>query len=171
MKRIMLAALLLSLQVHAADAPKQQKAAELVNIMNVDATLNRTYSRMEAMMKQMGAKMGVKPSEQPIFDKYYKKMTEVMKQNMNWAKMKPSVVKLYEDNFTDQQLDDMLNFYKSDTGKAIINKMPVVMGQVMQQTQQMTQQMLPQLRQLTRQLQTELAAERKKEKDAAATGK
>jgi hypothetical protein len=42
--------------------------------------------------------------------------------------MKPEYVRLYSEAYTEQQIDDMLTFYRSSTGQAMVAKTPDLMA-------------------------------------------
>lgn len=145
----------------ADNASKDKKLNELVNVMDMDSMIDSIYSQMEVMMKNMSAQMDIQPDEQALFDEYYSQMTQIIKEDMSWARMEPLVVDIYRRNFTEKELDDMLVFYKSDTGKAILAKMPVVMQESMQISQQLMQQSIPKIQAIAQQLGEAVAQARK----------
>ena len=103
-------------------------------------------------MQNMSVQMGVKPDEKPIFDKYYADMTEVLKTKMSWQKMQPMMVNLYDKQFSEQEISDMLDFYKTESGQAILKKMPQVMQQSMQMSQALVQDAMPEIQAISGQL-------------------
>lgn len=159
-KAILLSLLIFSSGLFAAQTPKQQKIDELVNVMNMDAMVDSMYAQVEGMMKGMSEQMGVKPSEQAIFDKYYEDMTQVLKTEMSWKKMQPMMVKVYDTHFSEKEINDMLVFYKTETGQAILRKMPIVMQESMQMSQHLVQDAMPKIQALAKQLGDELKRKR-----------
>jgi len=148
----------------ADDVSKDKKLNELVNVMDMDSMIDSIYSQMEAMMQNMATQMGVQPDEQAIFDEYYKQMTQIIKEDMSWAKMEPLVVDIYRRNFTEKELDDMLAFYKTETGKSLLAKMPVVMQESMHISQVLMQQSIPKIQAKAEQLGEALAEVRNTKK-------
>ncbi|MBH0027575.1 DUF2059 domain-containing protein [Pseudoalteromonas sp. SWN29] len=162
-KALLLSLLIFSSSLYADEATKQQKIDELINVMNMDAMVDSMYGQVEGMMKGMSDQMGVKPSEQPTFDKYYADMTAVLKTQMSWAKMQPMMVNVYDKHFNEQEIADMLAFYKTDTGQKILAKMPVVMQESMQMSQSLMQDAMPKIQALAQQLSDELKVSREGE--------
>lgn len=164
MKIKTLAALILlsvSISSNAQSDSKQAKLNELVNVMNMDSMVETMYVQMEAMMKNMSTQLGVQTSEQAIFDKYYQRMSEVMKEDMSWEKMEPGIVDIYTRNFSEEEIDDMLTFYKSETGKSLLQKMPSVMQESMQMSQSLMQTTVPKMQQIAQELRQALEESRK----------
>ena len=159
-KVLLLSLLIFSSSLHAEQNTKQQKIDELISVMNLDSMVDSMYGQVEGMMKGMSDQMGVKPSEQAIFDKYYGDMTTVLKTEMSWAKMQPMMVNVYDKHFSEQEIADMLAFYKTDTGQKILEKMPVVMQESMQMSQSLMKDAMPKIQTLAQQLSDELEQSR-----------
>ncbi len=156
---------LLSINAFAQEATKDEKLKELVNVMDMDSMLESMYSQMEIMMQNTATEMGVKPSEQPIFDEYYSKMTLVMRESMSWEKMESGVIALYGRNFTESEIESMLTFYKSDVGKAILEKMPTIMNESMLLGQELMRDTIPKLQEISKQLAEDLEKSRRSEEE------
>ncbi|EGI74515.1 hypothetical protein PH505_af00320 [Pseudoalteromonas distincta] len=159
-KVLLLSLLIFSSSLYAEQNTKQQKIDELIKVMNLDSMVDSMYGQVEGMMKGMSDQMGVKPSEQAIFDKYYSDMTTVLKTEMSWAKMQPMMVNVYDKHFSEQEIADMLAFYKTDTGQKILEKMPVVMQESMQMSQSLMKDAMPKIQTLAQQLSDELEQSR-----------
>jgi hypothetical protein len=145
MGKVILLSLLIFSTNLAAQTAIQQKIDELVEVMNMDAMVDSMYAQVEGMMQNMSVQMGVKPDEKAIFDKYYADMTKVLKTKMSWQKMQPMMINLYDKQFTEQEISDMLAFYKTESGQAILKKMPQVMQESMQMSQALVQDAMPEI--------------------------
>ncbi|VUD64765.1 hypothetical protein TDB9533_03396 [Thalassocella blandensis] len=164
MRILLLALVLLTSNVFASEATKQEKLKELINVMDMDSMVDSMYSQMEVMMQNMSTEMGVQPEEQPIFDEYYSKMTMVMREEISWKKMKPTVLEIYDKNFSEQEISDMLAFYKTETGQAILAKMPAVMQESMLMSQSLAQNAVPKIQVIAKELYADLEVSRSKKK-------
>lgn len=143
-------------------AKKDGKLRELVSLMNVDAMIDDIYTQMEVMMQNMSAQLGVQPAEQPTFDEYHNKLMLVIREEMSWAKMEPEMLKIYAANFTDAQIDDLITFYKSPTGRALVEKLPAINRDAMQMGQAMMAGAMPKVQKIVEDLTRDLEASRKK---------
>ena len=61
----------------------------------------------------------------------------MMKELLDWKKLEPMYVRIYQKTFTQQELDGMLAFYKTPAGAAVIAKMPAIMQNTMDEMQGM----------------------------------
>lgn len=50
-----------------------------------------------------------------------------VREELSWAKVKPTYVQIYQEAFTQDDINAMLAFYRSPAGKAFIEKMPGVL--------------------------------------------
>ena len=107
----------------AEDLSKRENVEELLVLMNVDSIIDNIYSQIYQMMQDMAQQLGVKPSERELFDKYAAKLVSIMKNEMNWEKMKGPMIDLYLKHYTDKEIQDMSVFYKSESGQSMIKKM------------------------------------------------
>lgn len=147
--------MLLSFAVYAQDS-KRESVEELLRVTNMDSMIDGMYGQMTQMTEGMGRQFGVKPDEQPIFDAYLNKVFAAMKEDMSWKKMKEPMIDLYLKHFTEKEVQDMLAFYESETGRSMVAKMPVIMADSMQISQEMMTSFLPKLQSMAEELKAEL---------------
>ena len=151
---------LISFAAHAQDS-KRESVEELLEVSNVDAMMDAMYGQVQQAFTGVGNQLGVKSDEQPIFDAYMNKLFSAMKKDMSWEKMKEPVIQIYMTHYTEKEIQDMLAFYRSETGQAMIEKMPAVMGDSMLVSQNMLQDFLPKIRLYAEELQQDLEEHRK----------
>lgn len=162
MKYVMVLALFLASSLCvAAEGAKRGSVDELMNIMDVDAMVDSMYAQVEGMLQGMGEQLGVQPDEKPIFDSHNAKMVALMRKEMSWEKMKEPMTDIYMKNFTEEEVQGMLTFYKSDIGKATLKKLPIVMQQSMQISQNLMQALMPEIQRMAGELQADLEKHRK----------
>jgi hypothetical protein len=65
-----------------------------------------------------------------------------------WEKLEPDYTKLYTDAYTEQQLDDLLAFYKSPTGQAVVEKTPILLKESSALAQKRMTAVMPDLQKL-----------------------
>ncbi len=46
----------------------------------------------------------------------------IFKEKMSWARMKPLYTKVYQDAFTQEEIDGLIAFYRSPAGAAFVEK-------------------------------------------------
>src|SRR5262249_48774124 len=85
------------------------------------------------------------PEQQAFLDEGKARMIAVMQGEMQWEKLEPSYIDIYRKSFTDEELQGMLAFYRTPTGQAVINKLPVVLKHSIDMMHDMVQRIVPQI--------------------------
>lgn len=142
--------------VSASEVDKSTSIEKLLDITNSKDIVTSILSQAEQMMSNMGAQMGVRPNEQQYFDEFSRKAFELMEREMSWDILQDHFVELYAANFTEKEVNDMITFYETDTGKSMIEKMPQVIQESLQLSQSVMVSVMPQIQDLARELQAEL---------------
>lgn len=147
---IMLACVAFSGQ--AQESTKHQKLNELIALMNMDSMMDSMYQQMGSIFKNMSKDIDIDEDDRPWLEEYHRKMVAIMREEMSWAKFQPIIVDIYANNFTEQEIDDMIAFYKTPTGQSLLAKMPVVMQQTMMSSQEVMKSALPRIQAIAQEL-------------------
>lgn len=128
-----------------ADEASHLKAAEQLLVES------GTQQSLEKMSEQMSSAMAksTPPRYMALIDAFYKK-------HFGWENIKADTAKIFVKNFTEEELNDMIAFYQSPTGKKSVTLMPKLLEEGVTMTQKRVAEHLPEL-------QAQLAAERQKE--------
>jgi uncharacterized protein len=76
---------------------------------------------------------------------------QAIREEMAWDKMHPLYVQIYQETFTQEEIDGLIAFYKSPAGVAFVDKMPVVMQKSMSIMQSRMAPMMERMRAAARQ--------------------
>jgi hypothetical protein len=60
-------------------------------------------------------------------DELQRKLGDVIASTLDWQKLKPAYVKLFAEAYSEIELDDLIAFYRSPTGQAMVSKTPALM--------------------------------------------
>lgn len=108
-------ALLFSFNASAAPSPESIKAAnELLLVME----LEKTFS--ESIEQQVDLQI----RQNPMIAPFREVMLEFFKKYMSWASLKDDMAKIYAEAFTVKEIQDLVVFYKTPTGKKAAQKLP-----------------------------------------------
>ena len=143
--------LCLPLTAHADEASRRVKAQEMLGLLHMDRLLdqmmNNMLDQMSTVTKQLGGN-NVKPEDQTKIEEFQKKVLQLIQSQMGWKALEPDYVDMYAKNFTDEQLDAILVFYKSPAGAALIEKLPTLTTQGTELAQAKVAILMPQLKQM-----------------------
>ena len=116
MKKIFIIAMLIfsvSITGFSAETPKQKKIKELFQIMDIQATTNE----MTQMILNDDDSMNLSKNQKAALQKEMKSLTDYVLNKQ---------ADLYDKHFTEQEIEDILNFYKTPAGKKIIEETPKI---------------------------------------------
>jgi len=94
------------------------------------------------IMEQQFANTGIQLSPEKL--EIIKEITVEMFSDMEGS-MLAITIRLYQDNFTQGELEDLLVFYRSATGQKLIEKSPEMMAQVIIETNSLVTTLLPKM--------------------------
>ena len=159
-------ALLALIAVHpavAADSkPTEESVKQLLDIMNsrnlVDGATGQIESAMQASMKQWFAGRQPTPDQQKILDDMRLKTASIFKEQMNWEKIQPMLIDIYQRSFTQEEVNALISFYNSGPGKAVLAKMPAVNQNSTKAIQDLMTPIIPKLQQLQQNTAAQLQA-------------
>ena len=122
----------------ASVTPGQRRAAEaFLNTMQVEKTLNSTVDQMITMQTRQRPELkSVEPEMRAFMTKY-----------MSWASLKDDMVRLYANEFTEKELNELTRFYGTPVGQKFVAKQSLLMQAGMELGQRRVQEHLPELQQ------------------------
>ena len=149
--------LLLFSHLSLADQISHRKAVEdLFLLTKTSKMMDSVKIQTKKILFQQLREQDIPEAKKPIFNKYMSKMIELITNTVNWDKIKPQMTDLYVSNFSENEINNMLAFYRSPTGKKFVEKMPVIMQKSMEIGQKQSRTMIPKLNRLLEQMKKEL---------------
>jgi len=146
----------LALQPALAEEPKpsEQSINQLFAVMHTSQLLDiyaaQIDATMRASLRQGPEWVQLNAEQQQILDDMSAELTALIKHEMSWESVRPLMVEVYRNTFSAREVDEMVKFYQSPTGQAVISKLPAAMAQAMQAMQQHVSTLTPKLAQLHR---------------------
>jgi len=162
MKNLIFAiALLCAPQLSFADEQVDRASIEeLLQVSNVKSMVDAMYGQMDQMLQQMSTQLQIEESERPIMEKFMSKVTDLIREEVSWEQMKGPIFEIYRKHFSEQEVLDLTAFYKTESGRALVEKMPNLMQDSMQVSQGMMESVMPKVLELAEELQQELQKNR-----------
>jgi hypothetical protein len=139
--------------IFAADTPPSDASIqELFTVMQTHKLLDGMMGQMDGLLRksvqQSLAGRPVDAGEQKILDEQIGKMNQLLQRALAWQTMEPTYAAIYKKSLSQKEVDDMVAFYKSPSGQAVVTKMPVLMQQAMQMTQEKISVMTPDIQRI-----------------------
>jgi len=139
---LLLTILVLCGSAYGADIrPSEQSIKEIMRVTDcrkmLDSMMEQYDTVMKNSMQQALEGEDVTPEQQKQLDDMLNEINSTFKQEMAWEKLEPIFVKVYQESFTQEEIDGMLDFYHSSAGQAVIHKMPLVLQNTMAEMQKL----------------------------------
>jgi len=151
--------LFLGMSSAVADETSHEAAArELFEVSNAGEMVDTIYDSMQPQFAAMAEQMGIDESHRPIFDRHMERVMEVLREEFNWEKMEPHMISAYMQVYSEEELLELVDFYKSPIGQKFLEKMPELMEVSMGMTQQLMGGFYGRLEELQAELLADIAA-------------
>lgn len=137
MRKLVLSCLFLLLCTAALATPAKDETVDALLIESrMESTMQTMYSQlgqyledsMLAGIKEKEAAKGKEPTAAQI--RYIKavaaELAQMFREEMNWTQMRPMFVRIYKEALTEEEVQSMLDFYRTPGGKALVEKMPIL---------------------------------------------
>ncbi len=146
---------------HADDASKRAKIQEMLTLTNSEQMMNQALDQMSAMMKnaaaQQAARQNLTQEQQQIQDNFNTKITRIIQQSLSMDSIRPVIIQVYDETYTEDEIDGILAFYRSPAGKAFLAKTPQLMTKTVTLMQQQMAAVQPQIEQAVKDLSTKMS--------------
>jgi hypothetical protein len=135
---------LIAAMAFAGDLSREAKVERILDATNAKAAQEQMMAQMKQMAaQQMSASLSAEQKAKAA--DFQNRMFDIISNRMSWEKTRPMIVKVWGETFTDQELDGMLAFYESPSGRAMVQKMPSVVMKMMQQVQSIMGDIQPEI--------------------------
>jgi hypothetical protein len=151
----------------AADAPPTDESIrQLMDAMHTRKTLDTIMTQMDQMMSQMMSQVTqgqkVSPAVQKSIESGRGEAMSMMKEILDWRKLEPMYIRVYQKSFTQKEVNDLTAMYRSPAGETLINKLPVVMQNTMAEMQPLMQPIIQKMQRTQQQVAAQVQAEKEK---------
>lgn len=163
--KLVIFALLLCIAPQTFAAPQKassESIKQLLGITEIRKLLDGMSTQIDGMlrnsMRQTLRGKPVSPEQQKILDDMQAELLGLVQAELNWDKMESMYVKIYQESFSQDEVDGMLAFYQTPAGKALIRKMPQVTQATMIEVQKSMSIFMPKLQKIQQEAMAKLQA-------------
>lgn len=132
---VLVLTLTLPLAARADEASHRAKAEEMMTLLHTQRMVEQISGNITKQVDQAATSVAgtsPTPATQAKVDNFKKQADKLIDAQLGWDAMKPGFLDVYVKNFTEEQLDAIIAFYKSPAGSALLDKMPTVNSEVTQ---------------------------------------
>jgi hypothetical protein len=154
--RFATAALLLVLAAVPAAAadrpPPPELLEELFAVMQPQRNfelLREEYRKVfTRTMEASLAGVALNPAQRRTFEQMQNDVFAVIETSLDWKSFEPDAVALYQRTFTEREIQGILEFYRTDAGRSLLEKMPQVLAAMVQVGAEKGQAMQPRIKEI-----------------------
>jgi uncharacterized protein len=128
-------ALTATLAARADEASHRVKAQEMMNLLHTQRMVQNIADNLKKQIVDAAdsvAGPAATPEQKAKAADFEKQADQLIDAQLSWDVMKTSFTDIYVKNFTEEELDGIIAFYKTPAGTALLGKMPDVNSQVSQ---------------------------------------
>jgi hypothetical protein len=137
----------------AMDTSKRAAIEELLSLMKMDQMQKQMLTQYQQLISEQIEKvapleMQNSPDRAKVaadIQDFENRLVELMKDRIDFVKMKPEYVRLYDETFSSEEVAGIVAFYKTPAGQAYVAKLPVLTAKSVEMSQQMLTEVMPQL--------------------------
>jgi hypothetical protein len=119
-----------------AAPPSAESVEALLVAMKAEETAAALFGQMESMSRTTLTNL---LKDKPLNEKQKRivadggaKLMQLVMSEMAWENVRPIYLKVYQENFSQEEVDGITAFYNSPAGSALVSRLPVVMQALMQ---------------------------------------
>jgi hypothetical protein len=128
-KTILLAFIFAASTFTAFSQTKQESIKELMRIMQADSTMEKTFSAIMPSIMSQFPKENMTPEKTAMMNEL---MSSIMTSTQEICKkiMNEDFVVIYGKYYTEQEIRELIAFYKTPTGQKMIKNMPEIQKEI-----------------------------------------
>jgi hypothetical protein len=150
----------------AANPPSEASIKKLLEVGQAHKLIDTMMGQMDGFMKnamqQATQGQHITPQIQKNINKRQAETMAAVKEMLDWNKLEPLYVRVYQKSFTQEEIDGITAFYRTPTGQAVLTKMPVVMQNTLSEVQQMMSPMMQRVKRMQEEIVAEIQADKQK---------
>ena len=133
-----------------AETPSSASIEQLINITDskqqYEQELQYSEQSYNDMMQQLidSQKNYLAKKDQEKFKTLQKEMLALMMKESQWEHIKPTMIQIFQEVYTQEEVNSMIEYYKTPIGRSILKKMPLVTEKNNAFLQQQMEKFMPQ---------------------------
>lgn len=114
-----------------AAPPSDESLTRLLDLMQskqqIDGMIRQVDGVIQKNAEQALQGRTMSAHDQEVFNAMKSQMTAAVKDEFSWAALEPIFRGVYRQTFSQEEVDGMIAFYQTPTGRAVVTKLPQVM--------------------------------------------
>jgi hypothetical protein len=149
--------------IDAAESGKSRAAEELIELTHIEKTVTELRGQMAATIAAQLRSANVPEALREKLARLQQKISDLVFDELSFTKLRPAYVESYAATFTAEELNGLVEFFKTPVGRAYVEKMPLLSKQIMALAQAQFVNIAPRIKTLTDEFVSELKREAAKQ--------
>ena len=145
-----------------AAPPSAQSVEAMLTVTRAEKVLDSMFTIFDQSMRQgMAASLQgqtLNAEQQRILETMPGQIAQAFREEMSWAKLRPVYVRIYQETFTQEEVNAITAFYRTPAGAASIDKMPAVMQKSAVESQALMGPMIERLKAIQQKIAADVQA-------------
>lgn len=124
----------------------------LLKALDMERTLDASFDQIGQIARGMGEQAGVGSRNRDDFERYMQRVSEVVREEAGWAKMKEPLVQIYAKHYSEAEVQGLIAFYESPLGRSMTAKTPAIMQDSALITQDLMKRLMPRIAGLAKEM-------------------
>ncbi len=157
--QVLLATVVLTLAAAPVVADTASHAAQVeqfLKLARADRMSVPVHAQVQQMFAQRFAQAKAPADKQAVLERYQAKADALLEGAVGWETLKPDMIKLYGQHFSERELKELNAFYNSALGRKVLDTMPELTAQSAQLAQAKLESVVPEVNQLLEEMGKEL---------------
>ncbi len=152
-------------QAAVAEPPTRASVEKLMLVTKAAQRTDAQYAMMQPLMADMFKKLMPQSLDSAdmteAFNIMLPKMMKIFREQMGWSAFKEDYISLYVSTMTQSEINDLIKFYESPTGKSYLVKLPFITQKMTELSMQNMERLYPQIQQIVRETVAEMSSKHK----------
>lgn len=149
--------------IKAAEIEKTQAAEELLGLTHIEKTVTEMRGQMAGRLAAQLRNANVPEAMREKLTRLQEEIADLIFEELSFTKLRPAYVESYTATFTVDELNGLVEFFKTPVGRAYVDKMPILSRQIMTLAQRRFATIAPRIKELTDDFVAELKRETAKQ--------
>lgn len=146
--------------VAADDAAHRASAERFLKLANAESMTNTVYEQVEDLMAAQFTQMGGSMQSEHLLREYQRKAKLELDKELTWDAMRDEMISLYAEVFTEEELNELSEFYESKVGTKLMVYLPELTRESMAVTRdRVEERVAPRIESLIEQMEEALMAQ------------
>ena len=142
------------------EQPSEASVRELLTVTNTRELLAGSYAQVQKAVgdSMRSAYPDMTPAQLAVVDEMNAKLVDILREEWRYEVVEKEFIAIYRASLSQQEVDGIVQFYRTDAGKAWVAKMPIILEQTMATMMGLSRKLAPRMSALKEEFAAKLEA-------------